>query len=87
MSTKNEPIQGATQAESAPELPPVPYATHPYVAFKIIPNPPSRVSVEVDETQLDKALDRHLATVSKRNKTLTPADIYERVILQAPARG
>ena len=57
---------------------------HPYIPYRVVPNPPSRVSSQASETLLTAALDRHLARVSQRNKALTPADIYERVKAQKP---
>lgn len=44
--------------------------THPYCTYKIIPEPESYVSGIISDEQLDLALQRHKARVSKRNSTL-----------------
>lgn len=52
--------------------------THPYIPFKVVPNPVFGVSLPIDFDNLEKALNATLQKVSQRNKDLIPQDLYER---------
>lgn len=54
-------------------------AMHPYVPFRVIPNPPSCVISPLDTARIERAHGEHIALISKRNRALIPQDIYERM--------
>ena len=49
---------------------------HPYKIYKIVPEMESEV-LNVEEPALVAAHQRHLNSISERNKSLIPADIYQ----------
>lgn len=52
--------------------------THPYIPFKVVPNPASGVAEPIDLAKLGAALMATLKRVTMRNKDLIPPDVYER---------
>jgi hypothetical protein len=57
---------------------------HPYISFKIVPNPSSGVSKTVADSDLKSALERNLTLISERNGALTPRDVYDLAMARRP---
>lgn len=53
-----------------------PSPRHPYVVFRVIPNPVSDVPLNIDDAELESALRAHLQLISERNRVLIPKHIH-----------
>lgn len=52
---------------------------HPYIPYKIIPEPEQKFSLNSDKKYMGKAIKNILSKISERNKKYISSDLYEKL--------